>query len=232
MSVGEGVPPSPPLIELSLLTGLYQFMTCGFEEEPLLVTVKIKIFHLESSMATNKVLIVIDVQNGFLDRAWGQSHNPKCEDNIRELLQHWRANSWPIVLVRHDSVTPGPTLRPGQPGNDFQQGIEGTLNLLVTKSVNSAFYGEPNLEHWLRSNSYEALVICGITTNFCCETTTRMAGNLGFKVEFVLDATRTFDTKDLEGNIIKAEDVARMTAANLTGEFAQVVSTEHVLNAN
>ena len=180
-------------------------------------------------MIKNKVLVVIDVQNGFLDSAWGPSTNLQCEDNIRALLNHWRANQWPIVLVRHDSVTPNSTLRPGQPGNDLQPGIDGTHDLLISKSVNSAFYGEPNLETWLRQNGLDELVICGITTNYCCETTTRMAGNLGFKVEFALDATRAFETKDLEGNTISAADVMRMTAANLNGEFAQVVATTSLL---
>lgn len=180
-------------------------------------------------MASNKVLIVIDVQNGFLDPAWGPSTNPECENNIRKLLGHWRQQKWPIVLVRHDSVTPGSTLRPGQPGNDFQEGIDGERDLLISKSVNSAFYGEPRLEDWLRNNSYDELVVCGITTNYCCETTTRMAGNLGFKVEFVLDATRAFDTKDIDGYVIKAADVMRMTGANLNGEFAKVVMTQSLL---
>jgi nicotinamidase-related amidase len=56
-----------------------------------------------------------------------------------------------------------------------------------------------------------------------------MAGNLGFKVEFVLDATRAFDTKDIDGNVIKAADVMRMTGANLNGEFAKVVMTQSLL---
>jgi nicotinamidase-related amidase len=180
-------------------------------------------------MIKNKVLVVIDVQNGFLDPSWGPSTNPKCEDNIRALLTHWRKQDWPIVLVRHDSVTPNSTLRPGQSGNDLQPGIDGKHDLLITKSVNSAFYGEPNLENWLRQNDLDQLVICGITTNYCCETTTRMAGNLGFKVEFVLDATRAFDTKDLDGNTIPAADVMRMTAANLNGEFSQIVTTVSLL---
>jgi nicotinamidase-related amidase len=180
-------------------------------------------------MAKDKVLVVIDVQNGFLDPSWGPSNNPECENNIRALLSYWRQQNWPIVLVRHDSVTPGSTLRPGQPGNDFQPGIDGPHDLLISKSVNSAFYGEPNLETWLRAHDHEELVICGITTNHCCETTTRMAGNLGFKVQFVLDATRAFDTTDLQGEVIGAEDVARMTAANLNGEFAEIVSTASLL---
>lgn len=175
------------------------------------------------------VLIVIDVQNGFLDEYWGASHNPRCEDNIKRLLAHWRAREWPVVLVRHDSTSIDSPLRPGQDGNNLQPGIDGPHDLFVTKSVNSAFFGDPDLHEWLTTHEYNAVVICGITTNFCCETTARMAGNLGYSVDFALDATRTFDHPALDGSVIAAEELARVTAANLNGEFANVVTTDDVL---
>ena len=56
-----------------------------------------------------------------------------------------------------------------------------------------------------------------------------MAGNLGYDVTFVLDATHTNDRKDVEGNIIPAAEIARITGANLHGEFATVKSTAEVL---
>lgn len=183
-------------------------------------------------MVTPATLLVIDVQQGFLDPYWGRTNNPSAEDNIRQLLAHWRERRWPIVLVRHDSSHPQSPLRPGQEGNEFQEGIEGDHALLVRKSVNSAFYGSPSLHEWLTSRSSQELVICGITTNHCCETTARMAGNLGYQVSFVLDATRTFDVRDLDGEVIPAEEIARMTAANLHGEFATVTTTNSVLHGN
>ncbi len=179
-------------------------------------------------MSKNPVLIVIDVQKGFLDEKWGNSNNPGCEDNIKKLLKIWRNAKYPVVLVRHDSVSPQAPLHPGQYGNDFQDGIDGIHDLLISKTVNSAFYGTPSLKDWLDLNSYSDLYVCGITTNHCCETTARMAGNLGYNVKFVLDATRTFDFKDLAGNLVSAESVYQMTATNLSGEFAEVVLTSDI----
>lgn len=181
-------------------------------------------------MSNKPVLVVIDVQRGFLEDFWGNSNNPNCENNIRKLLDKWRTNNLPIVLVRHDSVSSNSTLRPNQVGNEFQDGIDGKHDLLVTKSVNSAFYGTPDLNEWLKQNNLSELIICGITTNHCCETTARMAGNLGYSVKFVLDATRTFDFKDMNGNIVSAESVYQMTATNLHGEFAEVVKTSDLLD--
>lgn len=179
-------------------------------------------------MSNKPVLVVIDVQKGFLEPSWGDSNNPECEDNIRQLLEMWRKANYPVVLVRHDSTSPNSSLRPNQTGNEFQDGIDGKNDLLISKSVNSAFYGTPSLDDWLKKNGYSELVICGITTNHCCETTARMAGNLGYKVKFVLDATRTFNFKDISGNLVKAESVYQMTATNLNGEFAEIVMTSEV----
>jgi nicotinamidase-related amidase len=67
-------------------------------------------------------------------------------------------------------------------------------------------------------------------TNFCCETTARMGGNMGYDVTFVLDATATFDKTDMDGVVIPADQIARTTAANLHGEFATVRSTAEVLS--
>jgi nicotinamidase-related amidase len=61
-----------------------------------------------------------------------------------------------------------------------------------------------------------SVVICGITTNHCCETTARVAGNLGYDTSFVLDATFTFDRRGLDGTMISADELARVTAADLT----------------
>lgn len=174
-------------------------------------------------------LVVIDAQRGFFEPSWGPRDNPGCEDNIRRLLEMWRAAGAPVVLVRHDSTSPGSPLRPGQPGNDFMDGIDGAHDLLVAKSVNSAFYGEPDLDAWLRSKGIEAIVICGITTNHCCETTARMAGNLGYDVTFVLDATHTFARVGPDGATVAAHELSRATAANLHGEFATVRATDEVI---
>ena len=103
--------------------------------------------------------------------------------------------------------------------------------MLIQKSVNSAFYGSPSLALWLDKRSYRHIVIAGITTNQCCETTARMAGNLGYKTDFVIDATTAFDRKDINGEMISGQEIMRTTAANLHGEFANVVTTEQLLTS-
>jgi nicotinamidase-related amidase len=174
-------------------------------------------------------LIVVDVQQGFDDPRWGPRNNPHCERNIAALIGRWRQQQWPVVFVRHDSRCPTSPLSPTSPGNAFKTILDGTPDVLIAKHTNSAFYGSPDLHHWLDEHGVHAVVICGITTNHCCETTARMAANLGYDTTFVLDATHTFDRLDLTGERLSADELSRVTAANLHGEFATVLDTEHVL---
>ena len=175
-------------------------------------------------------LVVIDVQRGFDDAAfWGERNNPGCEENIAALIAHWRERSWPVVFVRHDSENPDSPLFPGSEGNGFKQIVTGEPDLLVSKSVNSSFYGTPDLHAWLGDHAITSIAICGITTNHCCETTARMGGNLGYDVTFIIDATHTFDRAAPDGGLASAAELSRVTATNLQGEFATVRSTSAVL---
>jgi nicotinamidase-related amidase len=178
-------------------------------------------------------LIVIDVQQGFDDPYWGERDNPDAEANIGRLVQAWADASRPIVLVRHDSRTPGSPLAPGSPGNALKPVVADTPHeLFVTKHVNSAFYGDPDLQAWLDDRSIRQLVVCGIQTNQCVETTARMGGNLGYDVTLPIDATHTFDMAGPGGLRLSAAELARATAVNLDGGgFARVVSTDDVLGA-
>lgn len=175
-------------------------------------------------------LIVIDVQSGFDDSEfWGPRDNPLCESNIAVLLRLWRSKAWPIVFVRHDSENPQSPLSPTGAGHSFKKILDGTPDLLISKRVNSSFYGTPDLDAWLRGEGIDQVVICGITTNHCCETTARMAGNLGYDTFFVIDATHTFDRMGPDGTTVPAATLSTITATNLHGEFATVVTTEDFL---
>ncbi len=172
-------------------------------------------------------LLVIDVQRGFDDEArWGKRNNPACEDNIVLLLDAWERAGRPIVFMRHDSSSPSSPLRPDQPGNRFKPQIEGRRHdLLVTKSVHSSFHGAPDLHGWLQSRGISQLVITGIATNVCCETTARVGSDLGYDVLFAVDATHTFDFVHPDGGTVTADVLTRVAETILQAEFARVVRT-------
>ncbi len=191
-------------------------------------------------IAENAALVVVDVQQGFEDLGfWGTRNNPGADENIASLIDVWQASGRPVVFVRHDSVGPRSPLRPGQPGNAFKDYVEARRGkgsagseLLVTKSVNSAFHGSPDLDAWLKDAGISQFAVAGIQTNMCVETTARVGGNLGYEVLFVYDATYTFGLEGPFGWRREAEELARATAVSLHGGgFARVVTTEEAVAA-
>lgn len=183
------------------------------------------------TLPDNVALVVVDAQAGFDDPWWGPRNNPDCDANIAALLDAFATAGRPVVYVRHESESPDSPLHPANPGNALKPYLDRHQPaLVVTKSVNSSFHGEPDLDAWLRGAGIGSLVVSGITTNHCCETTARVGGNLGYDVRFALDATHTFDRVGPDGTTMAADELARATATNLHGEFATVVTTEQVLS--
>ncbi|MGY6024001.1 cysteine hydrolase family protein [Streptomyces spinosirectus] len=191
-------------------------------------------------IAENAALVVVDVQKGFEEAGfWGPRNNPEADDNIASLIDVWQSTGRPVVFVRHDSVKPESPLRPGYEGNDFKEyvqqrcgkGPEGA-ELFVTKTVNSAFYGTPDLDAWLKAEGISQVVVAGIQTNMCVETTARMGGNLGYDVVVAYDATYTFDLEGPFGWRRSADEVAQASAVSLHGGgFARVVTAKEVVDA-
>jgi nicotinamidase-related amidase len=177
----------------------------------------------------NAALVVVDVQKGMDEQALGNRNNPHAEGNVARLLDAWRETGRPVFHVQHLSTLPDSPLRAGTPGAEIKDEAKPLADeQVIQKSVNSAFIGT-DLESRLRRQGIGVLVLAGLTTNHCVETTARMAGNLGFDTYFVSDATATFDRTGPDGTLHEAEDVHAMTLANLHGEFATVVETRSVL---
>jgi nicotinamidase-related amidase len=177
-------------------------------------------------------LIVIDVQKAIDDPRWakhGPRNHPEAETKMARLLASWRERGWPVYHVRHDSVEPESTYRPGQPGNEFKPEVAPLAGeIVVPKRTNSAFIGT-GLAGMLRARGHELLVIAGVITNNSVEATVRMAGNLGFATYLAEDACFTFARPDWSGRLRSAEEVHAMSLANLDGEYCKVVSTEEAI---
>ncbi len=174
-------------------------------------------------------LLLVDVQQGLDDPQWGARNNPGAEQQIAALLAAWRQAKWPVIHVQHMSQRPTSPLRPDLPGNAFKpEAMPREGEPIFQKTVNSAFIGT-SLDAHLQREGIRSLVIAGLTTDHCVSTTVRMAGNLGFDVVVVEDATATFERTGHDGVRHSAEEMHRVALASLHGEFAQVQSARDVL---
>ena len=178
---------------------------------------------------TPAALLLIDVQQGLDEPRLGTRNNPQAEQRIGALLAAWRQAQWPVIHVQHMSREPNSPLRPELPGNAFKpEAMPREGEPVFQKNVNSAFIGT-SLEAHLRRENIHSLVIAGLTTDHCVSTSVRMAGNLGFDVVVVEDATATFDRTGPDGARYSADQMHRAALASLHGEFARVESSRDVL---
>lgn len=176
-------------------------------------------------------LLLIDIQKGFSDeKYWGGGRNNKdAEETSGIILKKWRELNLPIFHIRHSSVNPQSKLHESDPGFQFNDHV---LPLddeeVITKNVNSAFIGT-DLKERIDRLGIDTLVIIGITTNHCVSTTTRMAGNFGYKTYVISDATAAFDRVGINGEKYDAELIHLTALANLNEEFATVWNSEKLL---
>ena len=188
---------------------------------------------MSHNLTFRTALIVVDVQRAFdqWEAAGRRRNNPQAVARIADLLDAFRDHGAPIFHIRHEGTKPNSSFLPGGSGYPVRdEARELAGEPVIVKRVNSAFIGT-DLEARLRAADIMTTVICGATTNHCVETTTRMAGNLGFDAALVRDATWTFDRIGPDGDAHSAEDIHAMTLSNLNGEFARIVSAAEAISA-
>lgn len=174
-------------------------------------------------------LLVIDAQESFRRRhdEWAATANPDAVDNISRLVEHAREIGDTVVWVTHSEPGSGGVF---DPANGFVRVISDLDpqgdEIAVTKTTVNAFTST-DLEQQLRDLGIDRVVVCGIRTEQCCETTARMASDLGFAVEFVTDATTTSAIAASDGlAAVSGDEIMRRTESILAARgFATVIRT-------
>lgn len=179
-------------------------------------------------------LIVIDAQESFRQRPYFSAQDlPAYLGAQNALIEGSVAQSIPVVRIFHSEG-------PADASNAFavESGHVRALDGLTafdaaatfTKSRHSALVGT-GLDVWLTRHGVQRLIVSGIRTEQCCETTTRHASDLGWEVDFVTDATLTWDMAQPDGRPLPAADIKARTATVLAGRFATLRSVDEALAA-
>jgi len=183
-------------------------------------------------------LVVIDVQESFRRRpTWQVVSNPDIAADVQRLVDAARAAGDLVVWVLHGEPGTGGVFDPAQGDVRLMDGLvplDGEP--ILTKTSRNAFT-TTNLAQLLTERGIRHLIVCGIQTEQCCETTARVANDLGYEVTFVTDATATFpiphrdapagrSVADLvaDPRTLTADDVIARTEYALADRFATIRS--------
>jgi nicotinamidase-related amidase len=179
-----------------------------------------------------QALIVIDVQESFRHRPYWQGDElPAFLRNVQALVDHAVARRIPIAQVFHQELNDDAS-DPFSSSSGFVRPMKELslrADAVFHKHVHSAMFGKTaagvTLEDWLRDRDVGELLVTGIRTEQCCETTTRHASDLGFQVRYVTDATLTFPMQTRSGRKFSTAEIRERTELVLDGRFASIVST-------
>jgi len=175
-------------------------------------------------------LLVVDAQESFQHRPYWSDHDvPLFLNRLQTLIDGAKARNIPIVQIFHVEESGAFSLASGHVKT--MDGISITPDAVFQKHSHSALIGT-GLDVRLVQHGIRRLLISGIRTEQCCETTTRHASDMGYEVQFVTEATLTFPMTDRWGRQWSPEEIKARTELVLDGRFARVVSAEEALNGH
>jgi nicotinamidase-related amidase len=177
-------------------------------------------------------LILIDVQESFRQRPyWVEAQAQAFLARANALIAGCTERGVPIVRILH-SDGPAVASNPFAIESGFVRPLADLTKFDVAaeflKHRHSALVGT-RLMVWLHQHRIARLIVAGIRTEQCCETTTRHASDEGFEVDYVAEATLTFDMRHLDGSPLPAADIVARTTAVLADRFATICSVEQAL---
>jgi nicotinamidase-related amidase len=179
---------------------------------------------------SQSALLVVDAQDSFkVDPKWERRNNRDFERNVAALIDAYRAAELPVIFFLHNDDDPG-----FERGNvhvrlmDFITVRDGEP--VIAKDTRNTFTGT-TLQAQLLALGVRRLAITGIQMEQCCETTARVAADLGYAVDFVIDGTMTFPIRnwDVPGEELGVEAIEERTIYALRKRFARIVRTETLI---
>lgn len=180
------------------------------------------------SSSTPAALLVIDVQQSFMQMPfWSTDELPSFQRALLRLDAGCRAAGMPVVHVFHEGQSGA--FRADSGWVKPMDWLPGAPAATFTKHTHNAFT-DTGLDLWLRRQGVQRLIISGIRTEQCCETTTRVGSDLGYAVDFLSEATLTFPmTHAASGRTFSAQEIVTRTELVLADRFARIVNVDTCL---
>ncbi len=170
-------------------------------------------------------LLVIDAQDSFkVGPRWERRNNLAFENSVAALIAAYRASELPVVFFLHTDSDEG--FAAGSPFFKLMDFIEPRSGEpIFIKSTRNCFTSTA-LQPYLIEKGVRRVTITGIQMEQCCETTARVAADLGYAVDFVTEATITFPIPnwDKPGEELGVEAIRERTEYALRRRFARLVT--------
>ncbi len=178
----------------------------------------------------NKALIIIDIQNDYFQGGNCELVNPiEASLKAKELLEYFRENQMPVFHIQHINLRKGATyFLPNTKGVEIHENVKPLENeIIIQKNFPNSFL-ETNLEVELEKLSVNELVICGMMSHMCIDSTTRAAFDLGFDCIVAHDACTTKDLVFLDKKV-NASEVHNSFMSALGTIFAKVLDVKSII---
>jgi nicotinamidase-related amidase len=174
-------------------------------------------------------LIVVDAQESFRHRPyWSAADAGAYLTKQQALIDGAVARDIPVVQVFHVEEEGAFSFASGFVKT--MQGLSITPDVTFHKRSHSALVGS-GLDVWLVQHGIRRLIVSGIRTEQCCETTTRHASDIGYSVDYVSEATLTFAMTGRDGKLWTPAEIKARTELVLHDRFARIATVEEALGA-
>jgi len=165
-------------------------------------------------MTDNTALLIIDVQIGMFAEDLHLYHGAELIATLQPLIKRARTAGVPVIYVQHEDQNENEPLWPAGPGFAVHPALQPAPGDLIIHKRNPNSFQDTPLQTELERLGVKRLVIAGLQTEFCVDTTCRRAFSLGYAVTLVQDGHSTYDT-----DLLSAEQIIAHHNQNLAGWF-------------
>jgi nicotinamidase-related amidase len=186
------------------------------------------------SESNKTALVIIDIQNDYFPG--GTMELASADDTAAKaasVLSYFRKKEMPVIHVQHISLQEGATFfLPNTEGAEIHKSMTPLkTEKVITKNFPNSFR-DTKLLDYLKENNISKLILCGMMTDVCVDSTTRAAMDYGFENTIITDAVTT-KTREFNGKVLLAEQVTESYLSGLNalgGLYAKLESSEKYVN--